>query len=133
MEIGGCCINATLRDYARFGQLFLDEGRVGNEQVLPREWVQVATRPDPERPFLHAGHVDPASFGGKLGLGYQYNWWLWPEDGAYSAIGHGGQWIYVNPVARIVIVQSAVWEPGAAGKGYAETQAVFRAIVNAMR
>lgn len=133
MEIGGCCINATLRDFGRFGQLFLDEGRVGNEQVLPAAWVRAATRPDPERSFLHPGAITGAGFAGSLGLGYQYNWWLWPEDGAYSAIGFGGQWIYVNPAARIVIVQSAIWTPASAGKGYRESQALFRSIVDALR
>lgn len=133
MEIGGCCINATLRDFGRFGQLFLDEGRVGNEQVLPAAWVRAATRPDPERSFLHPGAITGEGFAGSLGLGYQYNWWLWPEDGAYSAIGFGGQWIYVNPAARIVIVQSAIWTPASAGKGYRESQAVFRSIVDALR
>lgn len=133
MEIGGCCINATLRDYGRFGQLFLDEGRVGTEQVLPVEWIRTATRPDPERPFLHPGRITGEGFAGSLGLGYQYNWWLWPEDGAYSAIGFGGQWIYVNPAARIVIVQTAVHGPGAAGEGYRETQALFRSIVESLR
>lgn len=133
MEIGGCCINATLRDFGRFGQLFLDEGRVGDEQVLPAAWIRAATRPDPERPFLHPGQITGEGFAGSLGLGYQYNWWLWPEDGAYSAIGFGGQWIYVNPAARIVIVQTAIWTPGLAGKGYRETQALFRSIANALR
>lgn len=125
METGACCINATLRDYGRFGQLFLDEGKVGNEQVIPRDWVRLATRPDPERPFLHPGHTD-----GKGGLGYQYNWWLWPDDGAYSAIGYGGQWIYVNPKHRIVIVQTSVASD--AGKHKLETQALFRAIVSSL-
>lgn len=133
MEIGGCCINATLRDFGRFGQLFLDEGRVGTEQVLPAAWVRAATRPDPERPFLHPGQIAGDGFAGSLGLGYQYNWWLWPEDGAFSAIGFGGQWIYVNPAARIVIVQTATWERSAAGKGYREMQAMFRAMVESLR
>ncbi|MEZ5500996.1 MAG: serine hydrolase [Steroidobacteraceae bacterium] len=123
MEIASCCINATTRDYARFGLLFLNDGRVGDEQVVPAEWVRLATRPDPERPYLHPGAIEKRN-----GLGYQHYWWLWPDDDAYSALGHGGQWIYVNPRRQLVIVQTATWSPSAEGSGYPETQAVFRAI-----
>jgi hypothetical protein len=128
MEVASCCINATLRDYGRLGQLFLDEGRVGNVQVLPAEWVRAATRPDPDRPFLHPGQLE-----GRHGLGYQHYWWLWPEDGAYSARGHGGQWLYVNPRQRVVIVQTAVYDKSLPGKDFAETVAAFPAIVRALR
>lgn len=128
MEVASCCINASLRDYGRLGLLFLNEGRVGDEQVVPAEWVREATRPDPKRPFLHPGHIE-----GKNGLGYQHYWWLWPDDGAYSARGHGGQWIYVNPKQRVVIVQTAVWNKDLPGKDIAETVKVFPAIVRTLR
>lgn len=127
MEIASCCISATLRDYGRLGQLFLDRGRAGDRTLVSPDWVDLATRPDPAREFLHPGKIE-----GENGLGYQHFWWLWPGDGAYSALGHGGQWIYVNPRHRVVIVQTAVWHDGLEGQGYAETQAAFSAIVMAL-
>ena len=92
IEIGSCCINATARDYARFGQLFLDDGRVGREQVLPAGWVRQVRTPNPQRPFLHATQRLR-----DLPFGYQYNWWLWPEPTqTISAHGVFGQQITID-------------------------------------
>ena len=35
-----CCLNATSRDFLRFGKLFANQGRAGNIQVIPEEWVK---------------------------------------------------------------------------------------------
>ena len=41
-----------------------------------------------------------------LGLGYGYQWWLYPTDrGDYSAIGVYNQHIYVDPPSDVVIVK----------------------------
>jgi len=126
MEIGSCCISATLRDYARFGQMFLNDGQVDGKQLVPKDWIAAATRPDPERPFLHPGKGS----GRQSRMGYQHYWWLWPgEDRAYSAIGFGGQEIYINPARQIVIVQTAAWGNDEAATNRAENHAVFRALV----
>lgn len=128
-EIGSCCISATLRDFARFGQLFADKGRVGTEQLVPESWIEQATRADPERPYLHAGTDSPR----RDQMGYQHYWWLWPgEDHAFSAIGFGGQTIYVNVSKKIVIVQTATWGANGARKRWQETHAVIRALVDEM-
>ena len=126
MEIGSCCISATLRDYARFGQMMLNNGSANGKQLVPKAWVATATRPDPERPFLHPGADSPRT----SNMGYQHYWWLWPgEDQAYSAIGFGGQEIYINPARQIVIVQTAAWGNDEAATNRAENHAVFRALV----
>ena len=39
-----CCVDTTSRGFARFGQLFLQEGRWGDEQVVSAEWVAQSTR-----------------------------------------------------------------------------------------
>ena len=43
-EHGGCCIQASTRDYARLGQFILDGGRVEGRSILPEGWLQAATR-----------------------------------------------------------------------------------------
>ena len=40
LEFAGCCISATLRDYARLGQFMLENGRADGSQVLPETWVK---------------------------------------------------------------------------------------------
>jgi len=57
----------SARDRARFGQLFLQEGRWGDQQIIPKAWVRQSTA-------THSADVgDP--FGVPEGLGYGYMWW----------------------------------------------------------
>lgn len=96
-EIGGSGISATLRDYGRFGQFMLEGGVGGGEQVLPDGWTREATTPKALR--------------GGARIEYGYLWWTAETDAgrrdeAYAAEGIFGQFIYVNPMARVVAV---VW------------------------
>ncbi|WP_338242630.1 serine hydrolase domain-containing protein [Aurantiacibacter hainanensis] len=100
-SLAGMGFNATLRDFALLGQLMLDDGKVGDTRVLPEGWVDQMTsmRPlDPESP--------------RPGYGFQ-TWQLGDEPGAYSAIGLAGQYIYVHPQSRTVIVKLSHYPPGA--------------------
>jgi CubicO group peptidase (beta-lactamase class C family) len=95
IEIGGSGISATLRDYGRFGQFFLDGGVIDGEHVLPPGWTEEAVTPQ----TLENGEP----------LDYGYMWWTgWTApsiaDRAFMAIGIQGQYIYVNPEKNIVIV-----------------------------
>ena len=84
-ELGGCCINATLRDYARIGLFALADGVLADgTRVLPEGWMQASTAP---------------STGSDQ---YGYLWWLWPE-GQYRALGIFGQTIAVYPDRNLVI------------------------------
>lgn len=96
-EIGGSGFSATLRDYGRFGLFVLGGGVAAGESILPAGWVREATTPKTLR--------DGAA------VEYGYLWWTGAtpasrRDGAFMAIGIHGQYLYVNPVAKIVIV---VW------------------------
>ncbi len=90
----------SARDMARFGQLFLQEGKWSGEQVLPREWVAEST----------SGHSELSST-----RGYGYMWWVYParKEGEgkvsadydkFSANGTGGQLILVIPALEMVFV-----------------------------
>lgn len=122
VEIGGSGISATLRDYARFGQFVLDEGVVDGRTILPRGWIAEATSPTRLR--------DGAA------LDYGYMWWTATRpdarrDRAFSAEGIHGQFIYVNPAARVVIV---VWsaQPRPTGGAVVDDHAFFAAVVAAL-
>ena len=108
LALGGLVV--TLRDYARFGRLYLRGGDWEGEQVVPAEWVKASVTPD-------APHLEPGlSDASESPLGYGYQWWL-PEhpDGDYLAIGVYGQFIYVHPGAGIVISKTG------ANRYYAQT------------
>jgi len=121
MALGG--LNLTMRDYAKLGSLYLHEGRRGDKQVVPKKWVAASILPD-------APHLQP---GARLGYGYQ--WWL-PNStsGEYMAKGVYGQFIYVNPKTRTVIVKLAgnpyYNDPEYIPSSTHSNLALFRAIAN---
>ncbi|SHG31483.1 serine hydrolase domain-containing protein [Geodermatophilus nigrescens] len=89
MESG---FNARALDYARFGLLFAREGRAGDRQVVPADWVAEATARDTSG--------DPAEH-------YQYWWWVDTErEGRFSARGNKGQFVYVDPATDVVVVRT---------------------------
>jgi CubicO group peptidase (beta-lactamase class C family) len=53
LETAACCLNASLRDHARFGSLFLNRGNWRGRQIVPGQWVEEAT--NPQRPRLDPG------------------------------------------------------------------------------
>jgi len=125
IEIAGSGISATLRDYARFGLFFLNGGRIGGEAVLPAGWTQ------------EAGSPQRLKNGKKLDYGFF--WWpatATPEtpdpQGAFTAVGIFGQYVYLNPKERVVIVVlSAQSKPD--GMGVVDDQDFFGAVVKALR
>ena len=91
VEFGGCCINATLRDYARIGIFAMRDGVLPTgERILPEGWMRDSTTPS------------------KGFDGYGYYWWLL-GDGVYPALGVFGQIIWIDPARRIVIVMHSAW------------------------
>ena len=122
VEIGGSGLSATLRDYARFGQFFLDGGVIDGEAVLPEGWTEAAGRPQ----TLETGET----------IEYGYMWWpAWTEasieDGVFAAIGIQGQWIYVNPAERVVIALHSA-QPEPLGREPVEIMAFLDAVVEAI-
>lgn len=107
--LGG--FNATVRDMARFGQLYLNDGRnFAGEQLVSTDWVRASVTPD--APHLMPGRDNPLH---DWPMGYGYQWWI-PENqpkegrGDFSAIGIYGQFVYVNPDAGVVIAKTSAYE-----------------------
>ncbi len=121
LALGG--LNITLRDYAKIGQIFLNQGAWKGVQIVPKEWVLASVTPD-------AWHLMPEN--NKL-FGYGYHWWI-PrgEEGELMAMGVYNQYIYINPSSRTVIaVNSANHRFNEEGNPYADPEVIlelFRAI-----
>jgi CubicO group peptidase (beta-lactamase class C family) len=45
-EVAYCCLNARLRDWARFGMLFAQDGGINGTRLLPASWIERATEPN---------------------------------------------------------------------------------------
>lgn len=103
MELAFGGLNAVLRDFARLGQLYLNEGEWEGQQVVPEEWVRASVTPD-------APHLQPGNPASTWVLGYGYQWWI-PQrpDGDYLAIGVYGQFVYVYPKKGIVIAKTSAY------------------------
>ncbi len=114
--LGG--LNATTRDHARFGLMIARDGRYGDRQVVPGEWIAASTR----RSAPTAPGQD----------GYGFQWWIPVDaaDGVVVARGIYGQYIYIDRNRDVVIVTTAAdrafREPGV-HRGNVE---MFRAIAD---
>ena len=96
-------LNATARDFARFGRLYLEGGLANGAQVVPRDWVAASTTLDTLR-------SEPEVSTWWL-MQHQHYWWIpmhnWDAERDFFADGSRGQRIYVHPRSHIVIVQLA--------------------------
>jgi CubicO group peptidase (beta-lactamase class C family) len=101
-----CCINATARDYAKIGRLYLNGGNWNGKQIISPSWVKQSITP--------SNRAGSASY-------YQYQWWI-PSKGTFLAQGILGQYIYVDPSKNLVIVRLG------ANKGEADWWQVFAAL-----
>lgn len=92
VALGGTGVQMTARDMAQFGQLFLNNGKWGDEQIISEEWVRESTSPQfpgivdsPQRGYLW-------KIGSELDIPYYY------------ATGKGGQLIFIVPELNLVTV-----------------------------
>ncbi len=100
VEMALAGLNATMRDYARFGRLYLHNGNWNGQQIVPAAWIQDSITPD-------APHLMPGENAlSETTSGYGYQWWI-PEDpiGDFVAIGIYNQFIYISPKDDLVIVK----------------------------
>ncbi len=90
---GGLFINTE--DHARFGLLFLNDGKWKNNQLISKEWIDKAITPS------------------KANVNYGYMWWLnkkgsrhWEgvSEDIYYAAGFGGNFIVIDKEHDLVIV-----------------------------
>ncbi|MBA8840725.1 serine hydrolase [Ochrobactrum sp. RH2CCR150] len=124
-------LNGVLRDYARFGLLYLNEGKnYRDEQLVPAQWVHDSVTPD--APYLLPGRPGALR---DVPFGYGYQWWL-PVDhqGDYAAIGIYGQFIYVNPAKKVVIAKTSAYDNYNVDGQELENESMhaFQAIANAL-
>lgn len=101
--VGSSYCYATARDFARFGLLYYNNGKWNNEQIVSPAWVREATQPYDADPLQHHGYL----------------FWLngftdasrteriFPSAPAdmYYAAGYGGQFIFIIPSKKLVVVR----------------------------
>jgi CubicO group peptidase (beta-lactamase class C family) len=118
-EIAGCCLQASTRDFARFGLFVLANGAAGDRQVVPPDWFAQATRKQKDI--------------GAPGRGYGFQWWTY-DDGSVAAQGIFGQGIYIDPQRRLVIASNSNWTRASLGPESKAREAFYaqvRALIDA--
>ena len=98
--LGGNEMAMRPRDMLRFGELFLNSGRYANRQIVSEAWVRESVIPRTTSRFS--------------GQEYGYGWWIRTLGGqqVFYAWGYGGQFIFVVPPFRTVVVATSAAEPG---------------------
>lgn len=113
-EISGCCIQASTRDYARFGLFIMGGAKVNGVSIVPDDWIAPATSKQADI--------------GAPGKGYGYQWWTY-DDGSFAAQGIFGQGIFIDPARRLVIASNSNWlkatDPNTVGK---QREAFYKAV-----
>jgi CubicO group peptidase (beta-lactamase class C family) len=118
-EIAGCCLQASTRDFARFGLFVLANGAAGGQPVVPPDWFAQATRKQKDI--------------GDPGRGYGFQWWTY-DDGSVAAQGIFGQGIYIDPQRRLVIASNSNWTRASLGPESKAREAFYaqvRALIDA--
>lgn len=115
-ETSGSGLLTTLRDMARFGQMMLQKGWFNGQQIVPTSVVE-----DIER---SAQGSSP----------YSHHWWMLnKEHGSYCALGFGGQMLYMNPHAQLVVAKlSSYPTPVDGGEEFFHAFAALSALAKAL-
>jgi CubicO group peptidase (beta-lactamase class C family) len=101
MEWSFAKFNAVLRDYGRLGVLLANDGRIGQKQIIPADYLIEATDWHSHPQAFHPGRATPD-------LGYGYHFWLFPgKERRFALKGIFGQVIFIDPGSKTVIVQTA--------------------------
>jgi CubicO group peptidase (beta-lactamase class C family) len=116
-ELAGCCLQAALRDYARFGQFVLDGGRVDGRSIVPDGWFEAATQ-------RQVATSDPVR-------GYGYQWWTL-DAGTFAGIGIHGQLLYIDPARRLVVALNSAWPVPTGAERSAARMAFLKLIADAV-
>ncbi|ACB51767.1 unknown [Crocosphaera subtropica ATCC 51142] len=118
-------LNAGLRDMARFGQMLLNNGKVGSNQVVPEAVINNIRQGGDRRAFADAGYTL------LKGWSYRSMWWITHNDhGAFMARGVHGQSLYIDPTADMVIARFASYPVAGNAANDPTTLPAYQAVAN---
>jgi CubicO group peptidase (beta-lactamase class C family) len=94
-----CCFNGVAHDYARFGQLVLNNGQWNGKQIVSESYIKAATTP--------ASYLkDPYENGNPVDF-YGYQYWIFKEQGHEVVAQNGlfGQYVYIIRDKNAIVVR----------------------------
>ena len=118
-----CCLNARMRDFAKFGRLYLNKGNWNGQQLVSTTWVEQSIKPEPKNNFIYSyqwwhtrtytNQADtlsngfmykPINYNKKADDRKPLNEAIYPNMDFYAE-GILGQYVYVFPEKNIIIVR----------------------------
>lgn len=120
---------ATPRDWARFGQLYLDDGVVAGQRILPEGWVKWTTTPTKDSGYGAGFWLNNSD---EVIEPWNMRWGIpgAPRD-AFMARGYMGQYIVIIPSAKLVIVRFG--QSHGKGAGIESVGALVSSVVEALK
>lgn len=100
--IGSSYLYASMRDYVRYGLLYLNKGNWLGEQILSETWIDFTTTPADD---------SEGRYGAFFWLNKSKDYPDVPED-MYSCRGHDGQYIFIIPSKELVVVRTGFSQKG---------------------
>lgn len=101
LERTWCCVSLTARDLAKIGVLYRDGGKWQGHALVSKKWVDDSTGSGP----YPAGQWRRSEHGAGF-WNYGYQWWLVDKTrGDFTALGKGGQFLYVDAAKGVVVVR----------------------------
>ena len=99
--LGYCCLQVTLADYAKLGQLYLQDGVVGTTRVIPEGWAAFVGTPP------QASH-EPGDGDVLADHGYGHHFWVPPNaDGEFYMAGYNGQIVWIDTERDVVVAMTS--------------------------
>ena len=112
-EISGCCVQASVRDMARFGVFVQGGGKINGTAIVPDNWFASATTKQADI--------------GASGAGYGYQWWTF-DDGTFAAQGIFGQGIFFDAKRKLVIASNSNWPRATDEKSKLDRDAFYKQV-----
>ncbi len=123
VEHAGGGYYATLRDWGRLGLLLANEGKVGERQVISRQFLLEATDVRLQPPAFQPRRAAPY-------FGYGYQTWLFPmRERSFSLQGIFGQAVFVQPASGIVLVHTGAFDRPAGDPAWRMLTAMWRGVL----
>ncbi len=110
--LGGYGLLMTPRELGKIAQCVLDKGKKGSETIVSESWINLMLSP----------HSPNAENGSQMG----YYWWIEPNRHLYYMNGHGGQYAFIHPEKKLIVVTMS--EPNTQDKYQFQTEEAFKVV-----
>ena len=128
-------MSCTVRDLARFGLAYLNDGIIDDQAVLPESWVRDTREGDEDARNCYARYVESfpeTSFEGDGWSMYHNAFWVMERDQQFSGLGIFGQYIWIDRPSRTVIARFSTYPTAAPTDLSQETMRGFVAVAEAL-